>query len=270
MAPSSRLKPQAFWYVALVFLLFPSCATSPQSGRVDMEKITGQVSFRERMMLPPNAVVTVMLEDVARMDVKADLISSTRFAAEGGPPWNFTLKYDPGKIKDKGRYGLRAKIEAGGRLMFTSTEHIPAFGAPAGEPVNIMLHRVSGKKALQSDLSQAELTDTYWKLTEIDGEPAMLGADEKEVHLVLVSETSRVKGFSGCNSFTGAFTARDGHLAFSQMASTMRACVSGMDQEQQFLRALENTAQYDLAGETLELRGEDGGALLRFAAVYLN
>jgi len=235
-----------------------------------MAEITGSVEYRERSMLPPDSLVTISLEDVAKMDVKAELISSTSFAPQGGPPWNFALAYDPSKIHEKGRYALRARILAGGRLLYTSTEHIPAFQGEAGEPVHIMVYRVSEKDDPEASPGhEATLTDTYWKLTEIDGEPAQLGVDEKEAYIILDSESNRVKGFSGCNTFTGAYEVHGEGLKFSQMASTMRACLENMEQEQRFLLALEKTSQYDITGETLELRGESEEPLLRFEAGYL-
>ena len=37
--------------------------------------IAGTVTYRERMMIPPDAVATVTLEDVARADAKAELFA---------------------------------------------------------------------------------------------------------------------------------------------------------------------------------------------------
>jgi len=253
---------------AVSIFLVPACST--ESGTADVAEIVGSVTYRERMMLPPDALVTVFLADVSRMDIKAEEIGSTNFAPEGGPPWDFVLKYDPSRINDRGRYALRAKIEAEGRLLFTSTENIPAFQGEAGEPVQIMVYRVSGKDDADTPQpSNASLTDIYWKLTEIDGEPAEPGANEKEVHMTLDSETGRVQGFSGCNTFTGGYEAQEGRMTFSQMAVTMRACVEGMELEQRFLLALDKTSQYDITGEILDLLGESGEPLLRFEAASL-
>ena len=108
-----------------------------------MGTIEGSVWYRERMLLPPNAEVYVALEDVARMDTLADVIASTRFTPQGGPPWAFTLTYDPAKIHEKGRYALRARIALKNKLMFISTEHIPAFDRDSDTPIEIMVSRVA-------------------------------------------------------------------------------------------------------------------------------
>lgn len=96
-----------------------------QSGT--MKIIKGSIWYRERMLPPPDTQISVILEDVSRIDVASDVIATTRFAPKGGPPWEFGLPYDPAKIHPKRRYTLRGRIEANDRLLFINTEHIPIF-----------------------------------------------------------------------------------------------------------------------------------------------
>lgn len=237
-----------------------------------MSKVIGSVGYRERIMLRPDAVISIVLEDVARMDVKSVRIGATSFAAQGGPPWAFTLEYDPAKVHEKGQYVLRARIEANGRLLFTSTERIPAFDEDPSKPVEIMVYKVSGRSTggvAPSQKPNASLTNTYWKLIELNGEPAALGAGENELHMVLITEGNRVRGFSGCNTFMGTHRVTEDHLQFSQMASTKMACMVGMEQEQLFLSALEGTTGFKINGDSLSLHSANGKLLLRFEAVYL-
>ena len=264
--------PMVMWLVLFVVLMFLGIGNNKNFGATNMSKIEGTVWYRERMLLPPDAEVSITLEDVARMDVKAELIAETSFEPQGGPPWAFTLEYDPAKIHEKGRYALRARVTASGRLIFTSTEHIPAFGQDPGQPVKIMVSRVAGKNTRGTAPSRkpdASLTNTYWRLSELDGEPALLGAGEREVHMILTTEGNRIKGFSGCNKFTGNYQMAESHLSFSQMASTHMACLEGMEQEQRFLSALEGTTQFKVCGDSLSLQSADGQLLVRFEAVYL-
>lgn len=237
-----------------------------------MDKVEGSVWYRERIMPPPSAVVRVILEDVAKMDVKAEKIAETSFRPQGGPPWDFTLEYDPEKIHDRGRYAIRARIEVNGQLMFTSTEQIPAFDQEPGTPVKILVYMVPGFRKNDTGSSSkpdAGLTNTYWKLAELNGEPAALGAGERELHMVLIEEDNRVRGFSGCNQFTGGYTIEESQMKFSQMASTLMACMDGTEQEQRFLAVLKETDRFEISGEELSLFGSDNQLLLRFEAVYL-
>ena len=57
-----------------------------------MKSITGQIWYRERMLLPPTAEIKVYLEDVSKMDVAAEVITMTTLSPEGGPPWKFVLE----------------------------------------------------------------------------------------------------------------------------------------------------------------------------------
>jgi putative lipoprotein len=132
-------------WLLFILLLFLSVTNSQKLGAADMSIVIGSVGYRERIMLPLDAVISIILEDVARIDVKAVWIGLTSFAAQGGPPWAFTLEYDPAKIHEKGRYALRAQIEANDRLLFTSTEHILAFDEEPTKPVEITVYNVSSK-----------------------------------------------------------------------------------------------------------------------------
>lgn len=255
----------------LVFIMlyfFGGIAT----GDAFMSEVNGSVWYRERVMLPTGTEVRVSLEDVSKMDVQSELIAETRFTPQGGPPWDFTMPYDPEEINDRGRYALRTRIEVNGKLIFTNTEHIPAFDGKPGEPINILVSQVSRTEAVptgSSSMPDASLTDTYWKLTEINGEPTVPGADQKDLHLIFAGEDNRIKGFSGCNRFTGGYTINGDELQFSQMASTMMACVDSMDQEQRFLSALGDTNRYKISGNYLSLIGSSDETLLSFEAIFL-
>ena len=113
---------------------------APKAG--ETATIEGEVRYQERMLLPADAQIEVSLQDVAKMDVAADVISTLRFQPEDGPPFAFSLEYDPSRIHSRGRYAIRARIDANGKLLFTTTEHIGALDAQPGEPVDVMVSRI--------------------------------------------------------------------------------------------------------------------------------
>lgn len=237
-----------------------------------MKTIKGSVWYRERMMLPPNAEITASLEDVSKMDVAANVIATTTFPAVGGPPWGFAMEYDTAKIDNQHRYAVRARIEANGRLMFTNTTQTPAFSGVEGKPLKILVSRVGGGRGGQSPASttpNASLTNTYWKLIELDGKPAALGAGGQELHIVLTSEGNSVRGFSGCNRFTGGYEVNDNQLCFKELASTMMACMEGMEPEQRFLENLGESIRFTISSGSLALYSGDERLMLRFEAVAL-
>ena len=266
-----RAFSSAAWLVVAAFSTVVP-ADGEGAGTNDMKTIEGSVFYRERMMLPPNAEITVTLEDVSRMDVAADIIATTTFPAVGGPPWGFTMEYDSVAIDSRHRYAVRARIEVNGQLMFTNTTQIPAFSGAEGKPLEILVSRVSGSRGGQRPASitpNASLTNTYWKLVELDGKPASLGAGGRELHMVFTSEGNQVRGFSGCNRFTGSYEVKDSQLHFNPLAATQMACMEGMEQEQGFLKALAGVMRFTINGDSLALYSGDERLILHFEAVAL-
>ena len=232
-----------------------------------MKSLEGSVWYRERIAPPPDSMVRIILEDVAKMDVKAELIAEAIFAPQGGPPWAFTLTYDPQKIHEQGRYVLRAQLHSGGKLMFTSLENIPAFEI---SPARIMMSMAGGQQArAAAGIPDASLTETDWKLIAVDGAPIVRGGNGREPGMILNSAGTRVQGYSGCNSFTGSYTTYNDSVEFFEMASSMKACLAGMEQETRFLQALKKTREFQIVGEQLQLKDVDGNTLLEFEAVAL-
>ena len=141
---SSCMQRVVSWMAVIMFLT--GCIAGVNEPKeTNMGTIEGTVWYRERLLLPPGAEVSITLEDIARMDVKSELIAETRFIPKGEPPWEFTLEYDSIKIHEKGRYALRARIQENNKLMFISTEHIPAFDRDSDGPVKILVFRVAGQ-----------------------------------------------------------------------------------------------------------------------------
>jgi heat shock protein HslJ len=88
-------------------------------------------------------------------------------------------------------------------------------------------------------------------------------------YIALLTEGNRIKGFSGFNNLKGIYNVEESHIEFLQMASTGKACIDGMEQEQSFLSALEGSKRYRISGDRLSLHGADGRLFLRFEAVYV-
>jgi len=105
-----------------------------------------------------------------------------------------------------------------------------------------------------SKSADAPLFESYWKLTELMGNPIQSQPAMREIHMILKEENSRVQGFSGCNNFLGSYELKEANrLSFSQMMSTKMACLNDMETETQFLDVLQQTDSYYLHGDTLQL-----------------
>lgn len=253
-------------------LLYMAPVQSADPEPAGMKTVRGTIWYRERMMLPHNAKIHVILEDVSRMDVAATVIAETFLKPEGGPPYDFSLRYDPAKIQPNMRYAMRVRIEADGQLMFINTEHIPAFARDPGDSINIMVSRVSSQqrnKDMYPPRPDASLFNTYWKPVELQGKPVLIGSDQRELHMVITGRDNRIRGFSGCNRFFGHYAVSNDQLYFNQLASTRMMCFEAIEQEQQFLETLGSTSRFEIKGDVLMLYAADGRAILRFEAVYL-
>jgi len=100
-----------------------------------------------------------------------------------------------------------------------------------------------------------------WKLVAIGGTGVESGlAEDVEVTLVFTAD-GRVAGSGGCNRYFSAVEfGEPGVLSLGPVGSTMMACPQQlMNQEQQYLRALQVVEGYQLTGDQLELLfGVDG------------
>lgn len=231
-----------------------------------MATVKVEAFYRERMMVPPDAVLRVTLSDVSKMDVAATLVSEVVRDNPGAPPYRVELEYDPAEIDERFRYALRATLSAQGKLLFTSTEFVDAFAGSKDDIVQVMMQRVQARDRKP----QASLTNTYWKLIKLAGKPATIGAGGKELMLQLMEQEQRFRGFSGCNNYSGSYAiSADNGLELGQAISTRMACAEGMDQEHAYLTMLPKVSAFTIDGESLRLLNSDGVELASFESRYL-
>jgi heat shock protein HslJ len=137
----------------------------------------------------------------------------------------------------------------------------------------IFLHACNGTQPIadkNGDSATRSLTNTYWKLVELNGKS--IGEAEvgkrREMFLLLATKDNRVSGNAGCNGFGGTYTLAPGNfrISFSQMMRTQMAC-DGLDLENLYLSILEKADSYYLMRDTLQLNKRKMAALARFVAV---
>ncbi|CAG7578260.1 MULTISPECIES: YbaY family lipoprotein [Klebsiella] len=81
--------------------------------------VTGTINIRQRIALPPDAVLTVTLSDASLADAPARVLSQKAVRTEGKQaPFNFALPYNPADIQPNARILLSAAITVNGQLMF--------------------------------------------------------------------------------------------------------------------------------------------------------
>ncbi len=116
--------------LASIGLLFGACAgpgpapASIEPSAPPAEKtVTGTVTYREKIALPPNAEVSVVLFDLSEFDALRTVVGEQKVVTGGKQvPFPFEITYDPASIDQKVTYAVRATITIDGRPAFTSVE----------------------------------------------------------------------------------------------------------------------------------------------------
>lgn len=110
----------------------------PQVTKAGEQTIAGEVTYRERIALPPDAVLVIELADVSLADAPAIVIAKRRIAPTGQVPIKFDIGFDPKAIQTGRTYALQARITVGERLMFiTDTSH--QIDPLAGKPQTVLV-----------------------------------------------------------------------------------------------------------------------------------
>ena len=110
--------------LSLATLPLAACATLMPPSEEPVS-VTGAITYRERMALPPTAQVEIRLDDVSLMDAPSKTIAQQSFTADGRQvPFAFSLTVDQRKLDTRGRYAVSARItDASGKLMFITDTH---------------------------------------------------------------------------------------------------------------------------------------------------
>jgi putative lipoprotein len=118
-------------------------AVPAAGGGAVTSQVTGSVTYRERIALPPTAVVTVRLVDVSLADAPSVLITEQVIRTEGRQvPFEFALAYDASRILPSHTYAVQVRIENGGKLLFISDTMHRVITRDAPSRVDIVLRRV--------------------------------------------------------------------------------------------------------------------------------
>lgn len=224
--------------------------------------VTGSATYRQRMALPPGAVLRVRLEDVSRQDAAAEIVAECEVPTEGlQVPLPFRLEYDPARIVESHRYNVRASLHLDDRLLFTTDTAHPVITGGAPTDVMVVMIQVPARDPEPSEPSPAELVNTYWKLLEVDGQPAVVADNRREAHLILQLDDHRLVGSTGCNRLVGSYQLDGEQLTFSPAGTTMMMCPEElMRQERLVTAALTATRSWRITGQVLELL--DGAQVL--------
>ena len=115
----------------------------PATTAAAPDSVTGTITYRNRMALPPTAVVRVVLQNVSLQDVAATVLDSVTIRPNGRQvPFAFALRYDPARIEPGNTYTVQARITDGGRLLYLNDEAYPVITGSHPKRVELVLRPV--------------------------------------------------------------------------------------------------------------------------------
>jgi len=121
-----------------------------------------------------------------------------------------------------------------------------------------------------SQPAPASLTNVYWRIMALGGEPLDLAEGQREPFLLLgAPDGERFSATVGCNMMNGSFAVDDTQLSFGPVAATRMGCPPPLDAaERAFAEILQATAGWAGDRQALELLDQDGTVLARLEAAY--
>lgn len=196
------------------------------AGTAMAQSIEVTATYRERMSLPPKAVLEAVLEDVSRADAPAQPIASIRLPSPGNPPFAFTIAYDPARIQSNHQYAVRARILVDEEPRFTTDTATPVITNGNPTKVSLMLRRVA--------TSQTGLAGTSWQLVKFQGsDDTTLTPDDRSKYTVEFGAGGQLTARVDCNRGRGTWKSTgSSQIAFGPLALTRALCPPGSMHDQ--------------------------------------
>jgi putative lipoprotein len=196
--------------------------------------LTGTVTYRERMMLPPNSTVEVSLVDISLADAPAKTIARHVIRRARASPIRYRLAFDSSQIRKGRTYALQARITQGKQLLFINTTRHTVFdGGP--NDTEIRVERVAGEPSAELGIAGE------WLAEDINGR----GVIDNLQTTLKIEDNGTVSGKGGCNGYGGKATITGNRIRFGMLVSTQMACAPAiLDQETKFHAALRETRSW--------------------------
>ena len=201
--------------------------------------IHGRATYLERIKMPPGADLVVQLIDSQLVDTPRAVVASVRLDDVAGPPYEFTLPYDPAKLRPDGSYGLHATLHGpDGEPWFVTASRVPVTPGNS-EVVEIRMKRVPGEgeaspPASTSPWNEAKARGIVFR--GVGNEPGWfveVGPGDASMIRATLDYGERTVEVAGATPLNGTYgyggKAEDGTLVILRV--TREACSDGMSDE---------------------------------------
>ncbi len=194
--------------------------TTPGAG--ESTRVSGTVSYRERIALAPGSLVIVTLEDTSKADAIATMLGEARITIERNQvPIGFAIEVEPGRIDPRHRYAVRARIlDPQGALRWTSTQAYPVI--TGGHPSSVDVQVEAIRSAVAADPGAAPAPSQVLVFVCDEGE-FHVRMNPGQVELVLPDRTlvlPQVPAASGARY-------QEGHTLFWNQGNEARLEIDG-------------------------------------------
>jgi len=165
---------------------------------------------------------------------------------------------------------LAARHEPGAPVLVTVQGRYETRPSMEGEPREHLIvdhfDAIWPEETCEKSGVDTPVRNTYWKLVDLNGVAVRPHPGQREVHILLRADAAEVRGFAGCNSFSGGFMLDGTRLHFEDISATKASC-EYIDEEVAFFAVLETVTSFRILGETL-LMFSDSTPVARLRAVY--
>lgn len=156
-------------------------------------------------------------------------------------------------------------------VMNQETKYFQALAAAKSfriQASKLTLKDSNGTELVTYVVQAQDLPNTTWlALSYNNGKQAVVGVmTDRELTATFEGDGS-LNGFAGCNDFNGPYKTNGLSITIGPLISTLKSCElpeGVMDQEAQYLAALQSAATYSRLGDRLELRTADGALAAEF------
>lgn len=247
-------------FAIAAFLITVTAAVS--SAMAETRTLTGEVTYRERIALPPDATLRIQLVELGAPGGPALIEAEAAIAAGGQVPLTFTLNFDDRGIRDGHAYALVAEIAAGDAVWFRNAEPYAVDPLLNATPIVIVTNFTGTLTEQPANTVEPEtppapeILDITWQAESIGGSPVVENAQTT----LSIAGDMRAGGRGGCNSYFAQAELAGESLRFSAVAATRRACTAAevTVQEERFFAALAATRFWRLRDGKLVLLDSGG------------
>ncbi|MEG2817811.1 MAG: YbaY family lipoprotein [Comamonas sp.] len=116
--------------------------TNARQAYIPPNMVEGTVTWRERIALPPDAVLAIQLQDTSRADASAQVVSQQTIRLLSlQPPFNIRPPVTANRLNPSARYTVCARVtsNAGNRLLFINDTAHPVLTRGAGNRADMVL-----------------------------------------------------------------------------------------------------------------------------------